>query len=347
MRQYSLGAVGLLFLASPAFALDSETRVTITGNFAENEDVSGIACAEPIGTFPRNCLVAVDEDVKVQRVVLTREDGGYVLEPGERLTVLDNDDKKVEKPYFGTPPTTACSAGVKDAEELDGEAVTFAAGAYYIAGSHGCGRNNQAARLSGFLVARLAPDAAAGNDPAGEISFRLNEVLASDAALASHFGKDLAAGGISIEGLAGTGDPARLYFGLRSPTDGSNAYIVSVDAAALFSDDANLAAQVDRIDLSELGTGLGIRDIATVESDTDRLLLLFGPALGDEGKYFVADYNLTTRKLGPEEAVSTPPDGKAEGLLIVDRLSTKAKVLFLYDGVKDGAPAMKIVALQQ
>ncbi len=341
MRKYLLGAAGLLFLATPALALDSETRIAITGDFAESADISGIACADAPGIWPRNCLVAVDEGLQVQRATLSEGESGYVLTPGDRLALFGFDGDAVKPPFIGMPPTTACPEGVKKASELDAEGVAFAGGAYYVTGSHGCGRNNHAARLSAFLVARFAPDAA---KPA-EISFRLGEVLGALPELANQFGKDLDTGGISIEGLAALGDPARLYFGLRSPTDGVDAYLVSVDAAALFTAGADLKPSLATIDLSQAGTAMGIRDLATVDGEPSRLLLLIGPATGEGGPYAFADYDVADGWLGPVSPLATPAAGKAEAVLLVDRLATKAKLLFLHDGVANGAPTMDILAL--
>lgn len=341
MLKHVLGAAGLLFLASPSFALDSETRIDVVGDFAENEDVSGIACADPITSAERHCIVVVDEGIAVQAATLASGSGPYTLTVGDTRKLIDFDDDNVEGPFVGTPPATACSEGVKKANELDAEGVAFAGGNYYVTGSHGCGRNNRAARLSSFLVTRFAPE----GEP--EISFRLNEVLGTLPELAGHAGKDLGDGGISIEAVAGLGEPLRLYFGLRSPLAGDGAYLLSVDAAALFTAGADLAPELATVDLSESGADSGIRDLATIDDEPNRLLVLVGPALGEGGKFAVRDYDVATGELGMPEDWPVPDDGKAEAVLLVDRLSTKAKVLVLSDGPKNGAPEMKIMALQQ
>lgn len=341
MLKHVLGAAGLLLLASPSFALDSETRINVVGDFAENEDVSGIACADPITSTERHCIVVVDEGVAVQGATLVDGPGPYTLTVGDTQKLIAFDDEDVEGPFVGSPPATACPEGVKKANELDAEGVTFADGNYYVTGSHGCGRNNRAARLSAFLVSRFAP----GGEP--EISFRLNEVLSSLPELAGHAGKDLGDGGISIEAVAALGEPLRLHFGLRSPLAGESAYLLSVDAAALFTAAADLMPQLATLDLSESGADMGIRDLATIDDEPNRVLILVGPALGEGGTFATRDYDVATGELGIPQEWRVAEGGKAEALLLVDRLSTKAKVLVLSDGLKNGAPEMNIVPLHQ
>lgn len=344
MTKLLLAAAGLTILATSAFALDSETDVGVIGEFAETEDVSGIACADPMTAETRNCVVVVDEDVLAQRATLTRDDNGYIITPGDRLTLLDNDGDDVEPPVYGTPPATNCPEGIKKANEHDSEGITFGGGFYFATGSHGCGRNNDAARLSAFVVAKFRPDAS-GN-PAGEISFRLNEVLTTDPALAPFFSKDLDQNGISIEGIAALGEPLRLYFGFRGPSAPGGGYILSVDAAALFTDKDDLQVEAAKlVDLSAVGPDMGIRDLAVIDDLPGRLMILVGPAQGDGGPFGVMDYDVMTGELGPLDTLDIPAGGKAEGLLLVDRLSTKAKILVLSDSIENGAPIMKIVAL--
>src|SRR5687767_15851962 len=185
MRKYLPGAIGVLLLTSPAFAFNSEDRIDVTTGFAEDEDLSGIACSDPVGTWPRNCVVVVDEGIAVQRSTITISETGYHLAAGERLALFGFDDDEVKEPFVGTAPQLSCPAGLKKANEHDSEGITFVADLYFVAGSHGCGRNNHAARESAFLVARFGPDTEPGDTltPAGEITFRLNEVLTTDPAL--------------------------------------------------------------------------------------------------------------------------------------------------------------------
>lgn len=339
MSKWLLGAAGLLLLASPALSFDSETRVVTSADFISNDQLSGIACADPAGSWPRHCIAVVDEGISVQRTTLDQGSNGYTLTPGDTLATIRPDGKAVSPPFIGTAPNTACSDGDKKADELDAEGVTFAGGLYYVTGSHGCGRNSHAARLSGFLVTRFAP---AGTP---EVSYRLNEALASLPELGKHFAKDLQAGGVSIEGVAGLGDPVRLYFGLRSPADGSKASVISVVAGALFEPDANLDARLLTVDLSAAGNEMGVRDLATIDGESNRMIILIGPALGEGGPFAVADYDVSSGERGPITPIASPAGGKAEGLLLVDRLATKAKVLVLHDALANGAPLMDIIAL--
>ena len=356
MRIHSFGVVGFLLLTTSAFAFDSETDIKPGGSdFNHGKQVSGIACADDMAARPRNCVIVVDEAVDVQRVTIGENDAGYTLDAGKHFPLIRHTGRNVDRPKDGDktykvfgkfPEDTSCHDGLGDADEFDAEGITFAGGYYFVTGSHGCGRKtNKVARASSFLVARFAAEAAPGKEPAGEVSFRLSDAIRSDATLGQYLAHDLADQGTSIEGVAALGK--RLYFGFRTPVSGSTAYILSVDADALFTDSADLGAEpAIALDLSGAGKGMGIRDLATVERDPDRLLILIGPALGEEGTYAVTDYKLGGQ-LGPITPIPAIGDGKAEGLLLIDRAGSEAKILVLHDGQKKGGPAISIVPLQR
>ena len=61
-------------------------------------------------------------------------------------------------PRSGAGDQVLPGRGEKKYKEFDGEAVAYAAPYFFVVGSHGCGRNNQAFRLSSFVLARIRMD---------------------------------------------------------------------------------------------------------------------------------------------------------------------------------------------
>src|ERR1044072_665479 len=100
-------------------------------------DISGFACT---AVPARHCLAVNDENKKAQ--FATVEDGK--VQPGALIPLID----KPSPATRGTAPNvTTCPEGSKKFKEFDGEAIAYAAPFFYVIGSHGCGRTNNAFRL--------------------------------------------------------------------------------------------------------------------------------------------------------------------------------------------------------
>ncbi len=293
------------------------------------KDVSGMACM-PGDSAEKLCVLVNDENSGAQFVRLA----GATLRPGKVNPLIGG---KAPADAFGQPPEPSCGKEKKFAE-FDGEGVAFGDGHFYVVSSHGCSRNSEGYRLSSFLLARFRayPDQL----PSGaELTYRVSDVLAAAKSAGSRFGKALDAGsnGLNIEGIAFVA--RKLWFGLRAPVDGSNAYLIGVGAAELFAPgNARWQGQPDVVALA-LGERRGIRDLTALPDG--RLLVLSGPA--QEQKL---DYRLhivdpakpdTLRTIG---IVDAPKKGKAEVVTVLQENGGELVVAVLFDGVKNGGGAL-------
>ncbi|APW40015.1 hypothetical protein RD110_24750 [Rhodoferax koreense] len=207
--------------------------------------VSGIACA-PNAQRRNVCLLAVDEGVSMPFAQV----GDGRLQPDGHSIALG-----------------------RDGDELDAEGAATDGAYFYVTGSHAVKRQSCAANPASRHVLRFRRDAATGwpaQPPDLRDATHLPALLATlpELAAATAPGVCLGRGGIDIEGLAVRA--GRLFFGLRGPTAQDAAFIVSVDAGALFEGgDAK-----PRVHQVNLGAGRGLRDLLAVP---DGILLLAGP----------------------------------------------------------------------
>lgn len=299
------------------------------------KDVSGMAC-RPGASAERFCVLVNDENSAAQFVRLA----GSSLQPGKTIPLIGG---KAPANAMGRRPEPSCGKEKKFAE-FDGEGVAFGDGHFYVVSSHGCSRNSEGYRLSSFLLARfraypdLPPETV-------ELTYRLSDALAAAKSVGSRFGKALDAGsnGLNIEGIAFVA--GKLWFGLRAPVDGSNAYLIGVGATELFAPgNSRLQGDPEVVALA-LGERRGIRDLAALPDG--RLLVLSGPA--QEQKL---DYRLhivdpakpdMLRAIG---MVDAPKKGKAEVVTVLQENGGELVVAVLFDGVKNGAGALYRIRMQ-
>lgn len=293
------------------------------GDIKESRDISGIACDTTRG-FPRRCVI-IDDEVQFAQAV-TLEDGRLVA--GAVLPLISN-----------------TFAGKR--LELDGEAVAFADGAFYVAGSHGHPRD-QKGRLdpqrdadeistkitASSQVLRVRAPAEAWQDgvrsaeAAVVSSARLREALQAVPALRPFIDRRLDDNGLTLEGMAIAN--GRLYAGLRGPLlEGGQAAVVDVSLTAMFGTGA-LEPRLSRLDLA----GRGIRDQAFYDG---AFLVLAGPSGNDGDSYGIYRWD------GSGEAVLKLelPDydgNKPEAILPIDVGSDGLRVLVMLDGAQQGAP---------
>ncbi len=296
-----VGVLVCLLLAGPARAQQvpltaPATAVWDAGDgfvFAESEkkqrkirqSVSGIACA-PNGVGQPVCLLAFDEGSAAYFAQL--DVAGQKLSPlGKAIPLRGNDDG-----------------------ELDAEAATTDGHFFYVTGSHSNKRKDCASNPDSRHVIRLRRDPTTGQAlrtaSGGLVNYadsgRLWDVMAQLPALRpllDHcLGDDGAkAHGLNIEGLAVRG--GRLYFGLRGPVQQGVAWVLSVDAEALFSKTADPQPVLYRL---ALGPHRGIRDLVAVD---DGLLILAGPDDADTSPtpdWTVSWWDARTSGLGATEA---------------------------------------------
>lgn len=293
----------------------------------KSRDVSGIACDRESG-FPRRCLVIDDESQAAQAV--TVYDGRIVA--GRAVPLIANT-------FSGKPL------------ELDGEAVSYADGAFYVMGSHGHPRDRKhkldegadadeiAAKIkaSSQLLRVTLPQSAWDGEPgtAGDAqvqsSDRVREAIKSLGELAPWVDRRLDDNGLTIEGAAVA--QGKLYIGCRGPLlDNTSAAIVAVGLRDLYGT-GPLNPVLVKLDLG----GRGIRDLAY---DHGVFTVLAGPVAdtgGSDYAIFTWDGTSAAAKL-VAIVPSLDEDEKPEAILPLESTAQSLRVLVLYDGAKEGGP---------
>jgi Protein of unknown function (DUF3616) len=323
----ALAGVGTLQPVAAETKLKPVAEWKVAGDFSKSKDaranLSGAACATTTPPF-QSCVIVNDEKKYAQFFTIS----GTTLDPGKVIRLLDDDVK-------GDP---------------DAEAAAYSDGYFYITGSHGRSRSSDDKNKTSYVVFRFAVDETTGK-PTFKVSddevvgvdatTRLREVLENAESISKvgepvskHFDKPLSDDGDNIEGMAAK--DGRLYFGLRGPSHDKHAYIVSVDADALFTENKSLKADIDSI---ELGKDAGIRDLAAVAGG---LLILSGPVNDQDVKpavFFLKKTREAFSKIGEIEFPSGLKEAKAETLLVLsDAAGEPWRALVMFDGPANGAP---------
>jgi len=290
----------------------------LSADFEKSKDartnVSGAACF----SF-KSCIVVNDEKKYAQFFTIS----GTEIRPGKVIRLVDNSAS-------GDP---------------DAEGAAYDNGFFYITGSHGRGRHHPEKNddLS-YLVFRFAVDTTTGaptfqvseDQVVGvESSSRLREAIRD--ALPKFYDKPLDDNGANIEGIAVK--DGRMYLGFRGPSVDGDAFLISVDAEAVFV--AQKALDTRLIPL-KLGADTGIRDLAAVSHG---LLILSGPVNDQKVTPAVRLWNPATQKLGqPTELVVADKKAKAETLLILnDDAGQPWRALVMFDGPENGAPTEYLI----
>lgn len=196
--------------------------------------------------------------------------------------------------------------------------------------------------MPSYVVFRIPVDKATGKPAKGadkkvvgvEASTRLHDVIHDSADIGKFFNVLLADNGANIEGIAVKG--GRMYLGFRGPSTDSNAFILSVDAAKVFTKKDPVDAKVAKV---KLGPNAGIRDLAAVEGG---VLILSGP-VNDQAVvpsiFFWNDQTGDPKTLGELEIPEKLKADKAETLLILrDEKGKPYHVLIMFDGPANGGP---------
>lgn len=274
-------------------------------------NLSGAAC---VPTTPKytSCLIANDEKKYAQFFSID----GNVLVPRKLIRLSDQD---------GDP---------------DAEGVAYEKGFFYVTGSHGRSRKKDKENLSSYVVFRIAVDPQTGvpkTEPNAkkvdgvESSLRMREVIANDKYVKAKFNKPLAEGGVNIEGIGVKN--GRMYFGLRGPSLDKQAYVLSVDAGALFTKVDDLKPDSHPL---ELGENTGIRDLAVVN---DGILILAGPTRNEKVPYTVWLWDgssKTAKPLATLDLGTVTADAKAEILIPLKEDSGSIRALVMFDSAENG-----------
>jgi len=269
--------------------------------------------------------------------------------------LVANDEKKYAQ-FFSINATTLIPLKLirlSDADkDPDAEGVAYAEGFFYVTGSHGRSRNSDKPNESSYAVFRFPVNPVTGippfevteKDVAKEIEStnRLHDVIrnacvinakppADDCSIKNFHDKKLADGGVNIEGVAVK--DGRIHFGLRGPSQDSKAYLLSVDAKALFSKNDDLKSKATSL---PLGKDVGIRDLATI---SDGILVLAGPTREEDVRYAVWLWDgvgNNARKLATLDLDGIDKAGKAEILLPLDESAANIRVLVMFDSIENG-----------
>lgn len=335
MRYRLLATFVAASLLGTAFAqaatLVPEQRFRTLGDFSAKKagkparDVSGLACM-PAANGVQRCLLINDEGSFAQfaRIAENR------ITPDATVPIIGAD---ASPDTLGQPPQGICKMPGRFAE-LDGEAVAYADGAFYVSGSHGCSRKKGEFRLSAFHLARIKVDAEGTAAGKVELTYRLSDMLRSAGPAGAFFGQGLMDdNGLNIEGIAVTGDT--LWAGLRAPSLGNRGFLVGASLDALFAPGHAPATEAPKVFNLPAGSNRGIRDLAPLSDG--RLLALLGPAQEQALPYSL----LLVDPAKPDAATplgDLPARGgdKAESLTVLAQDGQSLTVLIGYDGPKNG-----------
>jgi uncharacterized protein DUF3616 len=317
-------AAGLLFLglvppgfAQPAERVAREPIQWTSKDFEKNEtartNLSGAACVPTKPKFT-SCLIANDEKKYAQFFKID----GDRLKPKDLIRL--SDEKK----------------------NPDAEGVAYADGFFYVVGSHGRSRHGDSENDSSYVVFRIPVDPATGF-PAFEpdedkvvgvdSSARLRKALRKGEAIKDFYDESLAEGGINIEGIAVRN--GRMHLGLRGPSIGGSAFVLSVDASAVFTKGSDLDSKVTAL---ALGKNTGIRDLAAV---SDGILILAGPTRNEMVPYSVWFWDGKSAQAKPLRTLDlsdVDAGAKAETLLVLEEDAAQVRVLVMFDGIENGGP---------
>jgi hypothetical protein len=296
----------------------------ISEPFEKNEEarmnLSGAACVPTTPKF-KSCLIANDQKKYAQFFSIN----GTTLKPRKRKLIRLSDEKK----------------------DPDAEGVAYADGFFYVTGSHGRSRHGDSDNDSSYAVFRVPVDPTTGvpkfapdeDKVVGvESSSRLRKALRKGEFIEKFFDEPLAEGGINIEGIAVRN--GRMHLGLRGPSLDARAFVLSVDAEAVFTKGSDLNSKVTPL---QLGQDTGIRDLAAVN---DGILILAGPTREEAVAYSVWLWDgagTTAKPLATLDLSTVASGAKAEILLLLEEDGASIRVLVMFDGVENGgATSFKI-----
>ncbi len=312
----SIQPTGGLWDSGDGFVFDLGKKKTLK----TRQSVSGIACNLD-AQHKRICLLVFDEGTQARYATL--KDGKLLV-----------DAESVSFP------------GIDG--ELDAEAAATDGRYLYVTGSHSAKRSDCSSNPHSRHVIRMTLDPKTGRAlKAGYADTgRLWQVMQAQPALAPFVGEGKclgsAPGGINIEGLAvGAG---RLHFGFRGPVANGAAFVLTLDADALFGS-ADPKATVSRL---ALGAHRGIRDMVAVANG---FLILAGPddyrsSLSVGWAFFWWDGKPGAGVLQPKLLGTLDLSGvklrqcdetlKPESLTVLEETPRAWKLLVLSDGLCDG-----------
>jgi hypothetical protein len=284
------------------------------------KSISGAACVRtesPLG----GCIVVNDSNRLVQLFAVV----GTQIQPGSLIRLLPE--------QFGSPGG------------MDAEGAAFDNGFFYVIGSHGRGVEPAPVKDTSFFVFRFPVDrrgrptfTISDQTVAHEIqrSDRLRDAVKHVQPFPPFVELPLNRNGTNIEGIVVK--DGRMFLGFRAPSINGKAFIMSVDTEAVFGA-GDLHTKVDSV---ALGEGLGIRDLAPVQTG---ILILAGPVADQPAAPTLFHWDPNTGVLKLIAKVIEPTNGKAETLLVLDEDPEFLSLLVMFDGPGNGNPTQYHVPL--
>ena len=301
-------------LFAPASAAPGDSGIRATGapwNMGagltdDALDISGVACAPD-----RLVCALVSDETRTVRILQIQN---QTLIPGRQIKLLPDD----VEPGKG-----------KKLDESDAEAVDYANGYFYVAGSHSRSRKSKEEKPTRGFIYRIPVDAKGNVETtAPERSARLRDALK---ALSQFSNRE-----INIEGLAVR--DGKIYLGFREPVVNGVAYVVETTVDRVFgTSNAELKPHP-----MKLAGASGIRDLIKV---SDGFLVLAGPEQDVSGPAYVHFWpgkGSDTKLLG-EIPRPKDPKAKPEALLLLGEDQRDYRVLVFSDGVAGGEPTEYLI----
>jgi hypothetical protein len=289
-------------------------------NTEAGKNISGAACART-QRASGGCIAVNDTNRLVQLFAIS----GTRILPTALLRLLSEP--------FGSPGG------------MDAEAAAFDNGFFYVIGSHGRGAEPEPPKDSSFLVFRFPVD------PRGQPTFTVSDHTVAHEIQASNRLRDAVKhavplspfaelpfnrNGTNIEGIVVK--DGRMFLGFRAPSINGKTFLMSVDTEAVFAT-GDLQVKVDQL---ALGQGVGIRDLAPVETG---ILILAGPVADQPAAPTLFHWDPNTGVLRQTAKMLEPTNAKAETLLVLEENPEFLKLLVMFDGVVNGKPTQYHVPL--
>ncbi len=284
--------------------------------FEGNLDLSAIASIDG-----RSVLVGSDELIAVQPGRL--DPAQYLIQADPLLPLLPN------------------PSGKQLEIDIEGIAADPLAHCYYITGSHGVGKKKGEFDETRASIFQLPCDPATGQPQPQKLRrTSLMPWLAQSPTFRDHIKQPLQLNGFNIEGLAFR--DGKLFFGVRGPNLQDQTFVIETPAEALFSG----ALPVCTVHSLPIGPARGIRELAALR---DGFVVISGNACAEASKKFPVSQTRMDDKVfdvflwrpGQNPPLSSigvlpRPQGKAEGILLLQDAPTFADLLVLFDGAADG-----------
>ncbi|MDJ0716808.1 MAG: DUF3616 domain-containing protein [Prochloraceae cyanobacterium] len=299
--------------------------IEFKGDIHKEEDISAIA------SFNRFLVIGSDETKKKIQVLKKIEDNSYKVSHDIKLPVSEGSDKEefdIEGMEIGKDNTLFVIGSHSLKRKKVKPEKTYEENRERIATVEPEDKRNR--------IFKLTLDSETGELNGSIESINIKETILQDKVLKIFTQIPSKENGIDIEGIAVDGD--QLYLGFRGPVLRLNYVPVVVTKFDNPSD-----YEIRYVNLG----GNGIRDLTQVK---DGFLMISGPVGDGEGSYQLYFWDgsdsIPGRDKQKEAQISllgkipSPRGAKAEGITVMEEISSVYKVIIVYDGLPNGAATL-------